>query len=164
MVLKYCHEIGVTHRDIKSDNILLDDCNNLMLIDFAFSLSSLSGKKVENFSGTPSYMSPELVQKQPHCPKKADVWALGIIAYKILTGLHPFSRNIGITQATKEEPDFSMHLRILHKDFHKEPIAHFPLTLRNFFGRTLEKVPEKRPTIKELLLDSWIKTNSPNIS
>ncbi len=91
LVLKYCHEIGIAHRDIKSDNILIDDCNNMMLIDFAFSNSSLSGKKVENYCGTPSYMAPELIQKQPHCPKKADVWALGVVTYKILTGKHPFA-------------------------------------------------------------------------
>ena len=61
IILKYCHEIGVSHRDIKLDTVLIDDCNNLMLIDFAFSNSSLSGKKVDNFCGTPSYMSPEMI-------------------------------------------------------------------------------------------------------
>ena len=88
--LKYCHEIGVSHRDIKTDNVLINEEGQIMLIDFAFSFCSLSGKKVETFCGTPSYMCPELLNKFPHCPKKADVWALGILAYKLVTGEHPF--------------------------------------------------------------------------
>lgn len=90
LTLKYCHEIGVSHRDIKTDNVLINDQGQISLIDFAFSFCSLSGKKAENYCGTPSYMSPELLNKLPHCPKKADVWALGVLTYKLVTGEHPF--------------------------------------------------------------------------
>ena len=95
--LKYCHEIGVSHRDIKTDNVLINEQGQIMLIDFAFSFCSLSGKKAETYCGTPSYMCPELLNKLPHCPKKADVWALGILTYKLVTGEHPFHGSIALS-------------------------------------------------------------------
>jgi len=96
VTLKYCHEIGVSHRDLKCDNILIDQSDHFVLIDFAFSSSSFGGKKSETYCGTPQYMSPEIVSKLPYCPKKADVWALGIITYKLVAGDHPFHGNIRI--------------------------------------------------------------------
>lgn len=98
LTLKYCHEVGVSHRDIKSDNVLINEAGEIMLIDFAFSFCSLSGKKTESYCGTPSYMSPEVINKQPHCPKKADVWAMGILAYKIVTGENPFNGKKELSQ------------------------------------------------------------------
>ena len=91
--VKYCHDIGVAHRDIKPDNILVDESNQPMLIDFAFGTISL-GKKSESFCGTVSYMAPEILCKQPYCPRKADIWSFGIVAYKMLFGIneHPFVR------------------------------------------------------------------------
>ena len=93
--MKYCHEIGVAHRDIKTDNILVDSNNNPMLIDFAFATLSL-GKKSQSFCGTVSYMAPEVLAKEPYCPRKADIWSFGIVAFKMLFGVteHPFLRKI----------------------------------------------------------------------
>lgn len=64
---------------------------------------------------------------------------------------------------SNEEAELNSQMRAVHREFHVEPIQSYSLTLKNFFGRTLEKVPEKRSTIKELLLDSWIKAN-PNMT
>jgi serine/threonine protein kinase len=98
--IKYCHDIGVAHRDIKTDNILVDASNQPMLIDFAFGTISL-GKKSESVCGTVSYMAPEILGKQSYCPRKADIWSFGIVAYKMLFGAaeHPFLRKISLMQA-----------------------------------------------------------------
>ena len=93
--IKYCHDIGVAHRDIKTDNILVDSNNNPMLVDFAFASLSL-GKKSQSICGTVSYMAPEILAKVPYCPRKADIWSLGIVAFKMLFGVteHPFIRTL----------------------------------------------------------------------
>lgn len=88
--LCYCHEQGVAHRDVKAENVLVGKDNRIKLIDFAFATKIDPGKKVDTYCGTPSYMAPEIFSKNPHCPKKADVWALGILAYRLVAGELPF--------------------------------------------------------------------------
>lgn len=62
-VLAYCHNKCVTHRDIKLENVMLDQNFNVKLIDFGFSTCIPNDKKVKLFCGTPSYMAPEIVSK-----------------------------------------------------------------------------------------------------
>lgn len=90
--LRYCHDQGVSHRDLKAENILIGKEGRLKLIDFAFAhKADLKNPKVDTFCGTPSYMAPEIFVKEPHCPKKADIWALGILAFKLMAGELPWS-------------------------------------------------------------------------
>lgn len=117
--LKYCHDCKVAHRDIKPENILVGpeeepkpkssktslrhEKNRLKIIDFAFA-SRLEGRnQVETFCGTPSYMSPEIFAKLPHCPMKADVWALGVLAFKVVLGDMPFVGRIILLQRPREK-------------------------------------------------------------
>lgn len=80
----------IVHRDLKLENIIVDDRNNVKIIDFGFSVFIQHGQKLRNICGTPSYMAPELCQKKEYCGFAADVWALGIILYVMLSANHPF--------------------------------------------------------------------------
>ena len=101
--LKYCHENNIAHCDIKAENILIGIEGRLKLIDFAFACKlDGSNKKVETYCGTPSYMSPEIFSQQPHCPKKADVWALGVLAFKLIVGELPYTGRILYNDQRKE--------------------------------------------------------------
>ncbi|CAD8064456.1 unnamed protein product [Paramecium sonneborni] len=86
----YCHSLNIVHRDIKLENILLKDNNEIKLIDFGFSVLVNRDCKLGVFCGTPSYMAPELVNKQDYFGKPVDVWALGVLLYVLLTGHFPF--------------------------------------------------------------------------
>ncbi|CAD8160254.1 unnamed protein product [Paramecium pentaurelia] len=86
----YCHSLNIIHRDIKLENILLKDNNEIKLIDFGFSVLVNRDCKLGVFCGTPSYMAPELVNKQDYFGKPVDVWALGVLLYVLLTGHFPF--------------------------------------------------------------------------
>ena len=88
--MDYCHNKCIAHRDIKLENILLDDDNNLKIIDFGFSTCIPNDKKVKMFCGTPSYMAPEIVSKKEYCGPPADIWALGVLLFALLCGTFPF--------------------------------------------------------------------------
>lgn len=87
----YCHQRNVTHRDIKLENILLDETKTLAkLIDFGFSTCIPHERKVKIFCGTPSYMAPEIVSKSEYSGPPADIWALGVLLFALLCGKFPF--------------------------------------------------------------------------
>ncbi len=89
--LAMAHRRGVVHRDLKPDNILLDEDNNAYLADFG--IAKLLGDKnmdVEStFTGSPAYISPEQIQNDP-VSHRSDIYSLGIMLYELLTGEHPF--------------------------------------------------------------------------
>jgi len=61
--INYLHNKNISHRDIKLDNIILDDDKVVKIIDFGFSTISKEDKLLSFFCGTPSYMPPEIIQK-----------------------------------------------------------------------------------------------------
>ena len=70
------HKQNIAHRDLKPDNILVEDNNPMSsqeyivkIIDFGFSISMQGDKKLKTFCGTPSFMSPEIVSKKEYCGK-----------------------------------------------------------------------------------------------
>ena len=88
--IDHLHDLGVSHRDVKLENVLFADDKNIKLIDFGFSTVCQPGKKLKVFCGTPSYMSPEIVSKKEYSGPAADIWALGVVMYVMLTGYLPF--------------------------------------------------------------------------
>ncbi|WP_020469262.1 serine/threonine protein kinase [Zavarzinella formosa] len=92
--LAYMHGNGWIHCDVKPDNMLVNAAGQLKMIDFAISkkipkgLSKLFFKQAKA-QGTPSYMSPEQIRKQP-LDGRADIYSLGAMFYEMLTGRPPF--------------------------------------------------------------------------
>ena len=88
--LYYCHKKSIAHRDIKLENILIDDSNNVKLIDFGFSTCIPNEKKIKMFCGTPSYMAPEIVMKEEYAGPPADIWASAVLLYALMNGCFPY--------------------------------------------------------------------------
>jgi tRNA A-37 threonylcarbamoyl transferase component Bud32/tetratricopeptide (TPR) repeat protein len=94
--LAYAHEHGVVHRDIKPDNVLLSG-HHAVVTDFGVSkaITAATGEasltSVGVALGTPAYMAPEQAAAEPHVDHRADVYALGAMAYEMLTGSPPFA-------------------------------------------------------------------------
>lgn len=100
--IAHAHENQIIHRDIKPQNILVDQDGNVKITDFgiATSLSATSYTKTNSVIGTVHYLSPEQA-RGGNATKKSDVYALGIVLYELLTGELPFSGESAVSIALK---------------------------------------------------------------
>lgn len=89
-VLAYLHSQGITHRDIKLENVILNEKNNIKVIDFGFSTVQNPHKKIKMFCGTPSYMAPEIVSRIEYFGPPADIWSSGVLLFCLINGYFPF--------------------------------------------------------------------------
>lgn len=89
--LYYVHSQNIYHGDIKMENVMIRD-KKPILIDFGFSSNSSTEQQNIMF-GSMGYMSPELLKGGVFDPKKNDVWAFGILAYKLVTNKFPYRGN-----------------------------------------------------------------------
>lgn len=89
--LTYMHSQGIVYRDLKPENILLDAEGHIVLTDFGLCKEGLqfSSSKTATFCGTPEYLAPEILKKQPYS-RAVDWWTLGAVLYEMLYGLPPF--------------------------------------------------------------------------
>eukprot|EP00944_MAST-04C_sp_MAST-4C-sp1_P015522 g15522.t1 len=91
LALGELHKHGVVYRDMKPENILLDDVGHVQLADFGLSKEGItSGEKgTRSFCGTPEYLAPEVLERKGH-GFAVDWWALGALLYEMITGLPPW--------------------------------------------------------------------------
>ena len=80
------HSKNVVHRDLKLENILIDESNKIKIIDFGFATKCKNGGMLSTHCGTPHYMDPDLAKRGSYSGFAADVWALGVILFMLLTG------------------------------------------------------------------------------
>ena len=88
--ISYCQSKNICHRDIKLENILLVNDDVVKIIDFGFAVKASKENYQKLFCGTPSYMAPEIVNKEKYIAQYSDIWSLGVLFYAMLYGRFPF--------------------------------------------------------------------------
>uniref|UniRef100_A0A803YC92 Protein kinase domain-containing protein n=1 Tax=Meleagris gallopavo TaxID=9103 RepID=A0A803YC92_MELGA len=87
--LEYLHGHGIVYRDLKPENLMLDQLGYVKLVDFGFAKELERGEKTFSFCGTPEYLAPEMLCHEGH-DFAVDFWMLGILVFEMLVGRPPF--------------------------------------------------------------------------
>jgi len=139
----YMHSVGISHHDIKPDNILFNhETNSIKLFDFglAVTVDPHNPMSATN-AGSPLYMGPEVLLNQDHNVFKADVWSIGICFYEILTGKSPFDQCKVLDELIKEwESKIDLSL----------PIFLSSSKLRILYSQMVKYDPDRRISTSEL--------------
>eukprot|EP01129_Flabellula_baltica_P011574 TRINITY_DN509_c0_g1_i2.p1 TRINITY_DN509_c0_g1~~TRINITY_DN509_c0_g1_i2.p1 ORF type:complete len:404 (+),score=80.43 TRINITY_DN509_c0_g1_i2:517-1728(+) len=145
--VRYLHLKGIAHRDLKLENILVTDTENLTVKISDFGLSkNFSDGILSTACGTPEYVAPEVLLSVPY-DQSADIWSIGVITFMILSGKPPF-------YGADNHEIFS---RILANDYHfmGRVWRNVSRNAKQFIEALLASDPEERPTAVQCLTAPW---------
>jgi|GEM_PF-6226243 len=135
--LAHAHRRGVIHRDIKPENLMFDDDGSVKVMDFGLARAAQQSRLTMTGTtmGTAGYMAPETMRGAPGAP--ADVFALGVVLFELLTGELPFAGDNPMSLLFTIAHDPPRPLRALRPDA--------PEALEALVARALDKDPARRP-------------------
>eukprot|EP01059_Diplonema_ambulator_P032536 TRINITY_DN641_c1_g1_i1.p1 TRINITY_DN641_c1_g1~~TRINITY_DN641_c1_g1_i1.p1 ORF type:complete len:428 (+),score=80.81 TRINITY_DN641_c1_g1_i1:39-1322(+) len=152
--VKYCHNQGIAHRDLKLENLLLDGDNVLKISDFGLSnLQPTSQDEgdtlLRTVCGTPNYVAPEVLNanQQGYNGLAADVWSCGILLYVMLAGMLPF-----------EHGDIDVLFKLIETCDYLTP-QWFTPEASDLISKLLMKNPRARYTMDDVITHRWFQVN-----
>lgn len=143
--LGHCHCRSVLHRDIKLDNVLLDNEKGIKLCDFGVSKIIKKHQFIREQCGTPAYIAPEIIADEGYEGFFADLWSLGVVLYAMLCGTVPF-----------KAPNMKELHVLIKKGDYKFPVE-ISEESKDLIRKLLVLNPADRLSIPEVLAHPWVK-------
>lgn len=137
LAIYHLHKNGIVHRDIKDENVIVDEHGIIKLIDFGSAGYTKLGP-FDVFVGTIDYASPEVLKGEKYEGKPQDIWALGILLYTLLYKENPFYNVDAIMEGELNVPYVISEASL------------------NLIKKMLTREIEKRPTITDIVEDPWL--------
>uniref|UniRef100_A0A8D0CF69 calcium/calmodulin-dependent protein kinase n=1 Tax=Scleropages formosus TaxID=113540 RepID=A0A8D0CF69_SCLFO len=151
----HCHQMGVVHRDLKPENLLLASKSKgaaVKLADFGLAIEVEGDQQAWfGFAGTPGYLSPEVLRKDPY-GKAVDLWACGVILYILLVGYPPFW--------DEDQHRLYQQIKAGAYDFPSPEWDTVTPEAKDLINKMLTINPAKRITASEALKHPWISHRS----
>ncbi|OMJ74005.1 hypothetical protein SteCoe_27187 [Stentor coeruleus] len=145
--LEYIHTQGYSHRDIKLENLMLDQENKVKIGDFGLSNVLKQGDFLKTQCGSPNYAAPEVISGEKYCGSEVDVWSLGVVLYALVARELPF-----------DDPSIpALFARIKSGSYKFQ--HHFSDSLKDLIARMLNIDPIARITISQIKKHNWLKTS-----
>ncbi|XP_055334359.1 testis-specific serine/threonine-protein kinase 3-like [Paramacrobiotus metropolitanus] len=149
--IEYIHALGAAHRDIKLENILMDDTRSVLkLTDFGFSTDD-AARLSTTFCGSKAYAAPELIRAVPYSPQAVDVWALGCVFFVFVNGIMAFDETV--EQSV-----------LLYNQRNRVYVWRNPRNHSSAAKRIIENMLtcdwKLRPTTSQLRTDPWIRSGA----
>ena len=151
--IKYLHQYGIAHRDLKPDNIMITQQNDfgiIKIMDFGLSKILSPKEKMVDGYGSLSYVAPEVLLRTPY-NKEVDIWSMGVILFYMLSGHLPF-------RGSKEE-DVANKIVFNSPEFDDDDWETRSKAVRDLIESCLEKKVENRITIDDFINHPWFKKN-----
>ena len=142
--LDHIHDLGIVHRDLKCENLLIGDRDQIMVTDFGFATQQPRNRLLTTFCGSYAYAAPEILTGSSYNGKCTDVWSVGVILYAMLNGRLPYND-------TKPK---NIMLKI--KTNPLVMVKRVSLLCEKFVRGLLTISSMDRPTVSELLLHKWL--------
>ncbi|XP_024074469.1 serine/threonine-protein kinase SIK2 [Terrapene carolina triunguis] len=145
--VEYCHSHHIVHRDLKTENLLLDASMNIKLADFGFGNFYKSGEPLSTWCGSPPYAAPEVFEGKEYEGPHLDIWSLGVVLYVLVCGSLPF-----------DGPNLpTLRQRVLEGRFR---IPYFmSQDCETLIRRMLVVDPTKRITIAQIKQHKWMQAD-----
>jgi serine/threonine protein kinase len=135
--LCHLHSRGVVHRDVKAENILIDDSSRPVLADFGIAALVDDTREMGRRCGSPGYTAPEVLAGEQY-GAKVDIFGMGVILYLCLSGSMPFSGS-DICSVLRRTVRCHINLKL-------EPFAHISVDMKTIVSALLQKQPDARPS------------------
>ena len=155
--IEYCHSQGICHRDIKLENILLNEKNEPVLCDFGY--GSLSIDNLKYYIGSEHYYPPEILRLKPYNGIKSDIFCLGVLLFTLVF------KSYGFEKATFNDYLYKLIMKKKFDDYWnnignivgEEEVKNVSLYCKKLIFKMLAFSPKDRPSINDILNSNWLK-------
>jgi len=152
--VQYIHQQKLAHRDLKMENIIMNDNGRIKVIDFGLCSRIEEGKLCDKWCGSQDYCCPEILQKKPYNGYACDVWSLGVVLYILLYAELPF----GFKTRVKAILRGQQHPAVNFAD-KRNPNA-VSDEAKDLISGMLQVESENRITVEQVLRHSWFREKS----